>query len=51
MGGVGVAGLEGMQATGEEEGIFHEAVVEVVVYKLSQLGVHARGRRHCGRVL
>jgi hypothetical protein len=49
---VGVAGLEGMQAAGEEEGVFGEAVVEVVVYELPQLGVHARWRRrHGGRML
>lgn len=51
MGGVGVAGLERMQAAGEKEGVFQEAVVEVVVYQLAQLGIYAsRRRRHGGRV-
>jgi len=36
-----VAGLECLQATGEEQGIFNKAVVEVVVYKLAQLGIDA----------
>jgi hypothetical protein len=45
---IGAAGLEGMQAAGEKEGVFGEAVVEVVVYELPQLGVDTRGRRRHG---
>jgi hypothetical protein len=45
MGGVGAAGLDGVQAAGEEEGVFREAVVEVVVDELAQLRSHARRRR------
>lgn len=37
---IGVACVEGVEAAGEEERIFYEAVVEVVVYKPSQLGVN-----------
>lgn len=45
---VGVARVESVQATGEEEGVFGQAVVEVVVYELSQLGIDRRGRRRHG---
>lgn len=51
MRGIRVAGLMGVQTAGEEEGVVQEAVVEVVVYELAQLGVDARGRRHGGRVV
>lgn len=37
---IGVAGIQGVQPTGEEERVLGEAVIEVVVYKLSQLGVN-----------
>lgn len=48
---VGVAWVEGVQTAGEEEGVFGEVVVQVVVYELPQLGVDRRGRRrHGGRV-
>lgn len=36
---IGVANIQGVQAAGEEDGVFCEAVVQVVVYKLSQLSV------------
>ena len=48
---IGVARVQSVQAAGEKEGVFGEAVVEVVVYELSQLGVDRRGRRrHGGRI-
>lgn len=37
---VGVASVQGVQTASEEEGVLCEAVVEVVVYKLPQLGVN-----------
>ena len=37
---ISVAGIQGVQATGEEESVFVEAIVEVVVYQLSQLRIH-----------
>lgn len=37
---IGVACVEGVEAAGEEEGVLRKAVVEVVVYELSQLGVN-----------
>ena len=37
---VGVAGIQGMQAAGKEECVFGESVIEVVVYKLPQLGTN-----------
>lgn len=37
------AGVEGVQAAGKEQGVFSEAVVEVVVYDLAQLGIYAWG--------
>jgi hypothetical protein len=49
VGGVGVAGLESMQAGREEESVFGKAVVEVVVDQLAQLGGDAGRRRHGGR--
>jgi hypothetical protein len=45
VGGVGAAGFDGMQAAGKEEGVFREAVVEVVVDELAQLRRHAWRRR------
>lgn len=36
---VSVACVEGVEAAGEEERVLYKAVVEVVVYELSQLGV------------
>lgn len=41
---VAVARLEGVETACKEERVFEEAVVEVVVYKVPQLGVNARGR-------
>lgn len=49
MRGVGVAGIESMEATGKKERVLYEAVVEVVVYELPQLGVNRGGRRRHGR--
>ena len=43
---IGATGLESVQAAGEEEGVFGEAVVEMVVNELAQLGIDARWRRH-----
>jgi hypothetical protein len=48
--GVGGARLKGVQAAGEKKGVLQEAVVEVVVYKLPQLSVYSRGRRHGGQM-
>lgn len=41
MRGIWVAGFESLEATGEKQGVFDKAVVEVVVYKLAQLGIDA----------
>lgn len=46
MGGVAAAGLVGVETTCVEEGVFQQAVVEVVVYEVPQLGIDAHGRRH-----
>lgn len=43
---VRTTGLESVQAAREEESVFGEAVVEVVVNELAQLGIDARWRRH-----
>lgn len=48
MGGVAIAWIEGVQAAGEEESIFQQAVVEMVVHEVPQLGVYAGWRRHGG---
>lgn len=43
--GVGVAWLESVEATCEEECVVGEAVIEMVVYQLPQLGVYTTRRR------
>jgi hypothetical protein len=43
VGGVRAAGIEGVQAAGKEQSVFSEAVVQVVVYELAQLGIDAWG--------
>jgi hypothetical protein len=43
VGGVRVAGVESVQAAGKEQGVFDEAVVQVVVYELAQVGIDAWG--------
>jgi hypothetical protein len=40
---VRAAGVESVQAAGKEQGVFNEAVVQVVVYELAQLGIDAWG--------
>jgi hypothetical protein len=37
---ISVANVESVQATSEKQSIFCESVVEVVVYKLSELGIN-----------
>jgi hypothetical protein len=37
---ISVPGVEGMEAASEKERVLYEAVVEVVVDELSQLGIH-----------
>jgi hypothetical protein len=49
VGGFWVTRLDSTETAGKEEGVLKEAVVEVIIYLLPQLGRHAgrRGGGHC----